>query len=302
MRIALIDKTPALVDGNRMLDIRDASLGRFVTMRDVFDDWDAFSAWARGSRRGWREIPGTAVFGPPVPEPRQVFAVGLNYAEHRLEAADDYPIERDQLPLAFTKFPSSIVGAHDDVVLPSSRCDFEVELVVAMSRYADRVRSADAWDFVAGLTVGQDISDRSVQYADPPQLSLSKSFRTFSPIGPVLASLDEFADPLDLTLECRVNDELTQTARTSQMIHGVADLIEFFTSVTPLFPGDLIFTGTPMGVGHRQKPARFLQPGDVVTSRIEGIGEMRNGCVGAGAGWPYADRVLDDAAGAQRGW
>lgn len=302
MQIALIDNLPVLVEGSHMLDIRERSGGRFQVSRDIFDDWDGFRDWTATAGDAWTEIPAGASFGPPVPEPRQVFAVGLNYLEHREEAATDYPIEPDQLPMAFTKFPSSLAGPRSDVLLPSKRCDFEVELVVVISHRAEDVIAGDAWSYVAGLTVGQDISDRSVQYADPPQLSLSKSFRTFSPIGPVLVTPDMFANPDDLGIECRVNDEVTQSGRTSQMIYGVGALIEFFSSVTPLLPGDLIFTGTPMGVGHRQTPARFLKPGDVLSSSIEGIGSMINTCVGDEATWPYAGQVLGDVAGAQRGW
>ena len=138
--------------------------------------------------------------------------------------------------------------------------------------------AASAWDYVAGLSVGQDISERILQMATtPPQFSLGKSYPGFGPVGPWLVTPDEFDNPEDLELGCLINGEQMQKARTSQLIFGVSELIEQLSRVTPLLPGDVIFTGTPSGVGLGRNPQRWLAPGDVLTSYIEGIGEMRHG-------------------------
>jgi 2-keto-4-pentenoate hydratase/2-oxohepta-3-ene-1,7-dioic acid hydratase in catechol pathway len=147
---------------------------------------------------------------------------------------------------------------------------------------AEHVRSGDAWSHVAGLTVGQDVSDRALQLAGThPQFSLGKSFPGFGPLGPSVVTLDEFGDPDDLELGCALDGETMQHARTSDLIFPVPDLIARLSAVCPLLPGDLIFTGTPAGVGAFRRPAVFLQPGQQLTSWVEGIGQLRNSTVGA---------------------
>jgi 2-keto-4-pentenoate hydratase/2-oxohepta-3-ene-1,7-dioic acid hydratase in catechol pathway len=160
--------------------------------------------------------------------------------------------------------------------------DWEVELVAVIGVRAHRVAEDAAWPHVAGLTVGQDLSERVVQWGAGGQFSLGKSFPGFGPMGPWLVTADELADPDDLALECAVNGEVMQKSRTSDMVFGVARLIAELSAILPLLPGDVIFTGTPAGIGATRKPPRFLQPGDVLTSTIEGIGTLRNRCVGAG--------------------
>jgi 2-keto-4-pentenoate hydratase/2-oxohepta-3-ene-1,7-dioic acid hydratase in catechol pathway len=168
-------------------------------------------------------------------------------------------------------------------VLPSEHVDWEAELVVVIGRPAHAVAEKDAWSHVAGLTIGQDYSERALQVAgDFPQYSLAKSFPGFAPIGPFLVTPDEFADPDDLSIECEINGESVQSGRTSAMIFGIPTLIARLSTVCTLHPGDLIFTGTPSGVGFARTPARYLSPGDVVTTRIEHLGEMRQACLGAG--------------------
>jgi 2-keto-4-pentenoate hydratase/2-oxohepta-3-ene-1,7-dioic acid hydratase in catechol pathway len=186
-------------------------------------------------------------------------------------------------PPVFTKFPSCITGPHGDITLPpGGHTDWEVELVVIIGRTAAHVRASSAWDYVAGLSVGQDVSERITQLAgNPPQFSLGKSYPGFGPVGPWLVTPDEFSDPDDLELGCAVNDVQMQKGRTSELIFSVGDLIEHLSAITPLLPGDLIFTGTPSGVGMGRNPQRWLGPGDVLTSYIEGIGEMRHTFAGA---------------------
>ncbi|HEY5108867.1 MAG TPA: fumarylacetoacetate hydrolase family protein [Acidimicrobiales bacterium] len=219
-----------------------------------------------------------AALGAPVPRPRQVFAIGVNYADHAAESGMTPP----PAPLTFTKFPSSIAGPTADVPLTGEMVDWEVEIVVVIGRTCAYVPVDGAWDVVAGLTLGQDISDRLVQMTGtPPQFSLGKSFPAFAPIGPAVVSVDSFADPMDIALWCDVSGQRMQDSRSSHLIFAIPTLVAYLSSVCTLEPGDLIFTGTPDGVGMAR--GRFLAAGDVVTSGAEGIGELRNTCV-AGTG------------------
>ncbi|WP_103384485.1 fumarylacetoacetate hydrolase family protein, partial [Pseudonocardia dioxanivorans] len=214
-----------------------------------------------------------ASLGNPAPVPRQVFAIGLNYADHAAESAFAVP----EHPPVFTKFVSSLTGPTGDIALPPGSVDWEVELVVVVGRPAHRVRAEQGWDYVAGVTVGQDISERDLQRSGPaPQFSLGKSYPGFGPVGPVLVTPDELADPDDLELGCLVNGEQMQKGRTRDMVFGVGELIARLSAVTPLLPGDLLFTGTPAGVGLGRTPQRFLAPGDELVSYVRGVGEMRH--------------------------
>lgn len=210
----------------------------------------------------------------PVPAPQKVFGVGLNYAGHAAESGVDLP----ENPVVFTKFPSCIVGPTAEVELRSTAGDYEVELVVVIGGPTRDVAPENAWDHVLGLTVGQDISDRALQFAaKPAHFDLGKSRDTYGPIGPVVVSTDLFDDPTDLALRCSVNGEQRQSDRTSNLIFSVAHLVSYLSAVMTLDTGDLIFTGTPEGVGVSSRT--FLEPGDVITSTIDGIGTMTNRCV-----------------------
>ena len=215
-----------------------------------------------------------ADLGPPVPTPRNVFAVGLNYADHAAESSMELP----ENPLVFTKFPSCIVGPDADVELRSEFGDYEIELVVVIGTAGRDIAADDAWDHILGLTAGQDISDRALQFAaKPPHFDLGKSRDTYGPLGPVLVSVDMFSDPTDLAITCEVNGEARQDSRTSNLIFSVTDLIVYLSSILTLEPGDIIFTGTPDGVGAAK--GNFLRPGDVITAAVEGIGTLTNRCV-----------------------
>ena len=218
------------------------------------------------------------VLGPPVPRPRQVFAIGLNYADHAAESGMEAP----PAPLTFTKFPSSIAGPTADIPLSGELVDWEVEIVAVVGRSCSHVPVEEAWDALAGLTLGQDVSDRLVQMTGtPPQFSLGKSFPAYAPIGPALVSVDSLADPDDIALWCDVSGERMQDSRSANLIFSIPTLVAYLSSICPLEPGDIVFTGTPDGVGMAR--GRFLTPGDVVTSGAEGIGTLRNACV-AGTG------------------
>lgn len=279
MRIANLDGRLVVLTSRGAVDVHAHSRGRFpADPGAIYASWDPFARWARSIGDDAGESFDQTLLGPPSPRPRQVFAAGLNYAPHAAEAGLPVP----EYPVVFTKFPSCVAGPWGDVALPSADVDWEVELVAVIGRTASRVPAGDAWSYLAGLTVGQDFSDRVVQgRGAAPQYSLGKSFPGFGPTGPWLASLDEFADPGDLGIECEIDGELVQQARTSQMLFPVPDLIAYISAVCPLLPGDLVFTGTPEGTGVGRSPQRFLTPGEQVISRIEGIGEIRNACIGA---------------------
>ncbi len=219
------------------------------------------------------------VLGAPVTQPRQVFGIGLNYRDHAGESGVPLP----PAPLTFTKFPSCIAGPTADVPLSGNTVDWEVEIVAVIGDAASHVGVADAWSVVAGLTLGQDISDRAVQMTGvPPQFCLGKSFANYGPIGPALVSPDSFDDPNDIALWCDVAGERMQAARTTELIFSIPTLVAYLSSICPLYPGDLIFTGTPSGVGMAR--GRYLAPGETINSGAEVIGELRNTCrAGLGA-------------------
>lgn len=214
-----------------------------------------------------------AKLGAPVPKPRNSFGVGLNYKDHAEESKMDLP----ESPVIFSKFPSCIAGPFDDVELRATSGDYEAELVVVIGRITRDVIAEDAWEHVAGVTAGQDISDRRLQLgARPPQFGLGKSRDTYGPTGPLLVSPDSFANADDLQLTCEINGDPRQDARTSSLIFDVPYLVSYLSEVMTLVPGDLIFTGTPSGVGMPDK--RFLVAGDVITTTVEGVGTMVNIC------------------------
>jgi 2,4-didehydro-3-deoxy-L-rhamnonate hydrolase len=212
--------------------------------------------------------------GPVVPRPQKVFGIGLNYRAHAAETGAQLP----PAPLTFTKFPTCLVGPTADIVLSGTSVDWEVELVVVIGKGGRHIDASDAWSHVAGLTLGQDISDRVVQRTGtPPQFSLGKSFDTYGPIGPALVSVDTFPHPDDIELWCDVDGERMQHGRSSDLIFTVPDLVAYLSSICTLTPGDIIFTGTPSGVGAAR--GRFLKPGELLRSGSPLIGELVNRCV-----------------------
>ena len=276
MRLANHAGRAVVVTGeDQAVDIESGSEGRFgPDVAALYDDWDAFREWAGTfDASGAHHSPiDEAKLGPPSPRPRQVFGIGLNYREHAAETGQEVP----RIPATFTKFPTCLTGPYADVTLPSTYVDWEVELVVVIGRRAHLVSEGDAWSHVAGVTVGQDLSERVVQRAAGRQFSLGKSYPGFGPTGPWLVTVDELDDPDDLALQCTLDDEVVQSARTGDMIVAVPGLIRVLSEVVALLPGDVIFTGTPSGVGVARDPRRYLAPGQVVESRIAGIGTMRN--------------------------
>ncbi|MFJ4438321.1 fumarylacetoacetate hydrolase family protein [Streptomyces sp. NPDC088923] len=275
MRIANLSGRLSLIVDGTAVDVEQASAGLFpADPQAVYARWAEFRAWAAGA-----ELPAGTAFkdtdlGAPAPAPRQVLAIGLNYRDHAAESGFDAP---EGLPPVFTKFVTSLSGPVTEVKLPENgKTDWEVELVAVIGERAENVSEADAWKHVAGLAAGQDISERVVQLAGPaPQFSLGKSYPGFAPVGPWLVTPDEFENPDDLALGCSVNGEEVQNGRTRDLIFSVPTLIARLSAVLPLLPGDVIFTGTPAGVGLGRDPQRWLSAGDELVSTIEGIGELR---------------------------
>jgi len=252
----------ATVAGDESLSDPMVAVARFVELSALSD------------KAGGAGAPVTGPLGVCVPRPSKVFGIGLNYKSHASESKMELP----PAPLTFTKFPSCLVGPTDDVVLSGDTVDWEVELVVVIGKGGRRIARESAWSHVAGITLGQDISDRVVQTTGkPPQFSLGKSFDTYGPIGPVMVSVDSFADPDDIGLWCDVSGERMQEARSRDLIFDVPYLVSYLSSICTLQPGDLVFTGTPDGVGMAR--GRLLRDGDVIDSGAEVIGSLRNRCV-----------------------
>jgi 2,4-didehydro-3-deoxy-L-rhamnonate hydrolase len=272
VKIANVNGRAALVVGDEVADIAAASNGRLgPEPMSLYDDWEAFTEFAATITSGTGPLI-EADLRCPIPNPRQVFAIGLNYQSHAEESGMAVP----EVPATFTKFPASLSGPFDDIAITGDSVDWEVELVAVIGVRADRVEDADAWRHVAGLTVGQDISDRHLQFAAGAQFSLGKSRRGFGPMGPWVVTIDEIDDPDDLALGCSVNGEKVQDARTADLIFSVPRLVAELSAIVPLLPGDVVFTGTPAGVGIARTPPRFLEPGDVLETWVEGVGTIRN--------------------------
>jgi len=279
MRVARVSGRLSLLVEGGAVDVESASGGRFpADPDDVMPQWDELSDWATAFGGG--DVPSTPYtlgdLGAPLLRPAQIFGIGLNYRDHAAESGVAVPAA----PAVFSKFRTCLTGPYDAVRLPSDSVDWEVELVVVIGRRAERVAEELAWSYVAGVTVGQDLSERAVQLAGPvPQFSLGKSFPGFGPIGPAIVTPDELADPDDLELACFLDDEVLQKGRTGDMVFSVPELVARLSAVCPLLPGDLVFTGTPPGVGMARTPPRFLNAGTTLVSTIEDVGELRTGLV-----------------------
>jgi 2-keto-4-pentenoate hydratase/2-oxohepta-3-ene-1,7-dioic acid hydratase in catechol pathway len=214
-------------------------------------------------------------FLSPVPDPHKIVCVGLNYRDHAAESGA--PIPRD--PVLFSKYATALIGHDAAIVLPpaSSEVDFEAELVVVIGKGGRHLTAEQAKGHVAGYTVGHDVSARDWQLKkDGKQWMVGKTFDTFAPCGPVLVTADEVADPHALGIRLRLNGRTMQDSNTKQMIFSVGEVVSYLSQVFTLEPGDLVYTGTPPGVGMARKPPVFLKPGDVCEVEIDGLGVLRN--------------------------
>lgn len=217
----------------------------------------------------------SAEFETLVTQPTKTLWVGLNYRDHLVETGTPLPT----YPTLFSKFTEALIGAHDDIILPSvsDQVDWEVELCVVIGRAARHVSATEALSVIAGYTVANDISVRDYQLRTHNSTQ-GKTFEHTTPVGPFLVTGDEVDDALDLEVGCEVGGELVQHDRTSELVFSSAELVSYCSDIVTLKPGDLISTGTPGGVGFTRQPPRFLNPGQVVRTFIEGLGECRNAC------------------------
>jgi acylpyruvate hydrolase len=234
-------------------------------------DWRSIAAAG-----GPQKAAGDLSFAPLLPQPEKVICAGLNYRGHAIEAKREIP----EHPILFAKYWRALIGPDEDIVLPpsSDAVDWEGELAVVIGRTVQRAEADEALDAIAGYTVANDVSMRDWQRRTP-EMFQGKTFERSTPVGPVLVSGDEIGNALDLRLRCSVDDVVVQDASTAELIFGPAFLVAYVSTFITLVPGDLILTGTPSGVGGARKPPVYLQDGQTLRTWIEGIGELKNGCV-----------------------
>ena len=216
---------------------------------------------------------------PPIPDPGKILCIGLNYRDHAREGGKAIPEE----PVLFGKFRNALIAHGDPIRLPkvARKVDYEAELVIVIGKTGKHIpNDARAYDYVGGYTCGHDVSARDWQFrGEEKQWIIGKTFDTFAPVGPVLVTRDEILDPHQLQIRLRRNGVTLQDSNTREFIFGVPHLLSYLSQVMTLEPGDLIFTGTPPGVGIARNPPILLQPGDIVEVEIEKIGILRNPCV-----------------------
>ncbi len=216
-----------------------------------------------------------AKYHAPIVDPQKIICVGLNYKDHAAESGS--PIPKD--PVLFSKYATALIGHGQTIVLPrvSQEVDYEAEFVIVIGKRGRHIPAKNALEYVAGYTVGHDVSARDWQLKkDGKQWMVGKTFDTFAPCGPLLVTRDEVPEPRNLAIRLRLNGQVMQNSSTNQMIFGVEDLLAYISQVVTLEPGDLIYTGTPPGVGAARKPPVFLKDGDVAEVEIEGLGVLRN--------------------------
>lgn len=218
-------------------------------------------------------VSGNPRLAEPVTGVQKIIAIGFNYVDHAAEMAVELPTE----PLVFMKAVTAISAPFEPVLQPRgvTKLDYEAELVVVIGKKAQYVSEADALDYVAGFTTGNDVSERAFQRERGGQFVKGKSADTFAPFGPHLVTRDLIDDVQNLAVWSEVNGDMRQQGNTSQMVFGVAEIVSYLSQFMTLMPGDLIYTGTPQGVGDAMTPPQYLQPGDVVRIGVEGLGEMR---------------------------
>jgi 2-keto-4-pentenoate hydratase/2-oxohepta-3-ene-1,7-dioic acid hydratase in catechol pathway len=256
-----------IVVGDRIIDT-----GLAGTMIDLIRDWDALKPALEARAAAGGGVPLASVrLRAPVERPGKIFAIGLNYAEH----IDESKMEKPDKQVWFTKAQTSVNGPYDPIEIAKGAMtnDYEAELVAVIGKGGKHIAEADAASAVFGYCVGNDVTERMAQHATP-QWSFGKSFDTHAPMGPWIVTADELADPHQLDIRCLVNGETRQSSNTRHMIFNVWQQVAHLSTGMTLEPGDVLFTGTPAGVGAAMNPRRFLQLGDVVRCEIEGLGHI----------------------------
>jgi 2-keto-4-pentenoate hydratase/2-oxohepta-3-ene-1,7-dioic acid hydratase in catechol pathway len=274
----LTDQGPraAALRGQEIVDLQQADPRLPSSLRELLAA--GIAIWPRVAEAAGRGagLPlSTVRLAPPVPDPRKIICIGLNYADHAKETGAEPPPE----PVVFNKFLTALTAHEQPVALPaaSSEVDYEAELVAVIGKGGRHIPRELALEHVAGYTCGNDISARDWQKNKPSkQWLLGKSFDTFAPCGPLFVTADEVGDAERLHIQLRLNGQTMQDSTTAQLIYGIAHLVSYLSQVVTLEPGDLIYTGTPPGVGMARKPPVFLKPGDLLEVEIERIGLLRN--------------------------
>lgn len=277
MKLANIAGRPSVVRGDLALDLAAASKGEIEPRIEVLSDLARHEEFRNLADSAAEELwkPFDQRDLGRISRPYKAIGVALNYRGHAEESNLPIPDE----PSVFAKFASSVVGPYDAVVVAPEydKVDYEAEVVVVMGATGKDIPESEAWSYVAGVTAGQDISDRKEQWRKPiNQFTLPKSYDTFSPVGPYLVTLDEFADPDDIEVAGWVDDLEVQRGRTSDLIFSVPQLIAWLSKRVTFEPGDLIFTGTPAGCGVRRTPRLYLREGMVLRTEVAGVGTMAN--------------------------
>ena len=218
-------------------------------------------------------VAGEPRLGVPLTGIGKIIAIGFNYINHAAEMEVQLPDE----PLTFMKATSALTGPFDQIIQPRNgqKLDYEAELVVVIGRRAQYISEEDVFDYIAGYTVGHDVSERAFQRERGGQFTKGKSADTFAPVGPYLVSTDQVEDIQALSIWSEVNGEMRQQGSTADMVFGVREIISHLSQFMTLYPGDIIFTGTPAGVGDGMDPPQYLEPGDIVRIGVEGLGEQR---------------------------
>ncbi|MDP1563898.1 MAG: fumarylacetoacetate hydrolase family protein [Pirellulaceae bacterium] len=240
--------------------------------------WDTLRGQLQKSARPI-ELPPDVTWLPPVVEPNKILCIGLNYADHASETGAELPT----IPVVFNKFPTTLTGHGQPIFLPpiSDKVDYEAELVVIVGKQGRNIPAGDAWDYVFGYTCGHDVSARDWQKGKPGgQWLLGKTFDSFAPLGPWIQTADGLKNADNARVQFRLNGETMQDSSTRHFIFSIPFLIEHLSKFCTLRPGDLLFTGTPSGVGVARTPPVFLKPGDRVEVEIEGLGVLANPVVG----------------------
>ncbi|MFT4566815.1 MAG: 2-keto-4-pentenoate hydratase/2-oxohepta-3-ene-1,7-dioic acid hydratase in catechol pathway [Saprospiraceae bacterium] len=234
---------------------------------------ERLETWLQANKDNCPLIDQNIRLAPPIARPSKIVCVGLNYAKHAAESGMAVPKE----PVLFFKATSSIIGPNDPVMLPrdSEKSDWEVELALVIGKKASYVEESEAMDYVAGYMLHNDISERGFQLEREGQWVKGKSCDTFAPIGPFLATKDEFEDPHNLRLWLKLNDEMLQDSNTSDFIFNIPTVVSYISNFMTLLPGDIISTGTPFGVGLGFNPPKYLKAGDVMELGIDGLGSSR---------------------------
>jgi 2-keto-4-pentenoate hydratase/2-oxohepta-3-ene-1,7-dioic acid hydratase in catechol pathway len=278
MKIARIgaagSEKPVVVDGDHAIDVSS-----------LVSDWNRTElengGYEKVAKADLSKLPRISLagvrYGSPVARPTKVICVGLNYIGHIAETGADTPKE----PVIFMKAPDSVIGPNDDIVIPpnSTATDYEVELAIVIGKRALYLDSPkDSASHILGYTISQDVSERHWQIERSGQWVKGKSFPTFNPIGPVIVSEDAI-DAHNLRLWCEVDGVMKQDSNTNDLLFGIDHIVWYISQFMELFPGDVINTGTPFGVGLGFKPPVYLHGGQKVRTGIDGIGEIHNNCV-----------------------